>query len=389
MDYLLHDKNLVFVSSRRTGDVTIRRARDPPRHSRPLFPRFYPDKSSGRSDQLSDSHRTNPKEHHENLYLNTSDAQDSDAYLITFKCRYELDSCGINDLIERFHYISKRKDEVCRCPKHDHRRYRTPKNAQIIQRCVDFFITHPKELTCTRKEWRSVYNTAELTHPSEHELSLGNDCAHRTKDRDLKQAPDIRHLSPSPKMKSQKSFENNTVVGEMPKEVWRSARSSEWKALDPVSQSLTSTPLGSIAAPVFPGASLKAYKPSSQNISDTYYKRSAQSASPNTIADCEQIDQKDNVHELDTSSDMFSNLRLPRLPCKASASHSLLQKSSSALATIFEKDDDKTMGSDRFRISFNNNNALAGYLRPWRNDAAELEAHGSSPYKAVLSELEG
>ena len=57
---------------------------------------------------------------------------------------------------ERFHYLRRDKDIVCRCSRPDHLSCRRVHNSEIRELCAEFFSLNRTKATCTREQWRTA-----------------------------------------------------------------------------------------------------------------------------------------------------------------------------------------------------------------------------------------
>lgn len=55
---------------------------------------------------------------------------------------------------ERFHYLSKEKDIVCRCSRSEHLNCRRVHSPHVQELCAEFYGLNTSKTTCTREQWR-------------------------------------------------------------------------------------------------------------------------------------------------------------------------------------------------------------------------------------------
>ncbi|KAF3004377.1 hypothetical protein E8E13_009962 [Curvularia kusanoi] len=164
--------DLVVAVSKRTGEKYLTRTT------------YLSDQPSSQTQYLhyTDKSRTQickcrQKQNHEKTYPMHHD----DAYLASKILQYmallNLETCLMSDFqhyisqrkmtwaingihAERFHYLGKTKDIVCRCNSPEHTSHKRVQNPEIQELCAEYFLSAQREVTCSRDQWRSVRSTA-------------------------------------------------------------------------------------------------------------------------------------------------------------------------------------------------------------------------------------
>lgn len=181
---------------------------------------------------------------------------------------------------ERFHYISKEKNIVCRCNSSGHLTCRRVHNPEIQELCAEFFLLEATEIMCTRDEWQATEGRA--TTPKNPRISrtdsfelVSKQCrsnegfvkydnasdveplqvreARSSKARRHRSDPSVgRNANDFSYKEEDMAFLRNGPNGEVdvPEHVWRVSRPSVYLGQDQFEESLMSTPIGTAATPL-------------------------------------------------------------------------------------------------------------------------------------------
>ncbi|KAJ4983388.1 hypothetical protein SVAN01_11123 [Stagonosporopsis vannaccii] len=181
---------------------------------------------------------------------------------------------------ERFHYVSKEKNVVCRCNKPSHLSCRRVRNPEIQELCAEFFLFEVTENVCTRDQWRATavvtttstrstisrrnsdkpamkyYSSPkgplEYTNASKVELLQVREAQSTGLKKEYLLPSVNRNASPSSSTEQDVAPPSNGPNGErdVPELVWRVSRPSMYSGQSRIQESLMSTPIGSSATPV-------------------------------------------------------------------------------------------------------------------------------------------
>ncbi|KAH6620550.1 hypothetical protein C7974DRAFT_315826 [Boeremia exigua] len=178
---------------------------------------------------------------------------------------------------ERFHYLGKDKDVVCRCNEPDHLSYRRVRNAEIQELCAEFFLLESTQTTCKQEQWREMTGStptlpiqplaslAANIQPSSRPPASGSNAfgydspsmADLLKKRATRSPESRKHrsrLRSDPKSRPSSSDQENMEhlsngpngEADVPEDVWRVSRPSVYFGQHEF-ESNVSTPIGSSA----------------------------------------------------------------------------------------------------------------------------------------------
>ncbi|KAJ8110472.1 hypothetical protein OPT61_g6694 [Boeremia exigua] len=214
----------------------------------------------------------------ERFNLELVDRRDFNRYYEGKKIQWALKSVHA----ERFHYLSKHKDIVCRCCEPDHSSCRRVRNPDVQDSCAEYFLLQTTQTTCTRDQWRAT-QCAEPKPPKELLRRLHAETSKplisRTTERfgsfgydspsviDLLQAREARSLDSkehrqhhAPKQNATSTSDREDIAhlkngmngeADIPEDIWRNSHPSVYLGQHNT-ESCTSTPVGSLVTPVQP-----------------------------------------------------------------------------------------------------------------------------------------
>jgi hypothetical protein len=266
---------LVFVRSKRTKQIDIRRANDVSRL------RSSPPMNPNRAlhyvglDMRHVCRCSNPKRHDGRTISVASESAHLNASLMLYMNRHNLESCTTTDFqnyrrrreaqwakegvfVDHFHYANSEKTIVCRCTQPDRHAYGASRNPEILEKCAEFFSLNKTQTRVSKQQWKLVesdyppppyvpearFEFENSRKPKNfHSRGDSREQAHLASKREMKMRstaePLVHHFAAPHKRSSATQGES-----EMPPKVWQKARPSLWKTRDGLS-STASTPLGS------------------------------------------------------------------------------------------------------------------------------------------------
>ncbi|KAF1842290.1 uncharacterized protein K460DRAFT_398309 [Cucurbitaria berberidis CBS 394.84] len=267
---------LVFVRSKKTGDIDICRANELAKcpSATPLQERVLHYIGSDRSRICG---CTSPKRHYDDFFPVASESTHLNSSLSMYMDRHDLDFCTIASFIkwqqrvkaawakdgvfiDDFHYANQRRAVVCRCSNSNAHSYGIPRNPMIIEQCAEYFRTYRDTIACSRNQWQTVdgdsppaYSPESPDDPFKYDSQSSYGYIHnRTVEGDrLPVSPEMEirstaeHVAPADMMHLRSG---PCGEADIPEQVWKKARPSVWVPRRG-SDTAASTPLGTASSP--------------------------------------------------------------------------------------------------------------------------------------------
>jgi hypothetical protein len=104
----------------------------------------------------------------------------------------DLNSSGF-ETTDRFHYLTKYKDLVCRCADTSHYHFRSVYNFEIRALCTEYFQRNPENMLCDKTEWREVFRSLFVAKCPESSVS----CRRPAEQTYIHNEPTYNHAEPT------------------------------------------------------------------------------------------------------------------------------------------------------------------------------------------------
>lgn len=181
-----HRSRKIFVHHRNSGHIDIDRAKN--FSKRQSYKQGIPAIHFVGYERRIACRCRAPQQHYEKTFPVAEESTHLNTILTMYLDRHAFNSCKLSDFrkwkalreaawadqgvhVVSFHYTDRTKRTVCRCSQSASHGYRITRNPEIIEKCAEFFRTHPQKMSCSMDQWKTANNDSPPTYSPRSDVS--------------------------------------------------------------------------------------------------------------------------------------------------------------------------------------------------------------------------